>query len=61
MRQFPFTDSTVKKVRPVLVLSSARHFGSKIDFSVMPMIISLKRNQDLWPADIIIENLAAID
>lgn len=54
---FPFTEVKTAKVRPALILSSAKHFNAKIGLSVMAMITSLKPSQDLWPADIIIENL----
>ncbi|MFI5334131.1 MAG: type II toxin-antitoxin system PemK/MazF family toxin [Chlamydiales bacterium] len=54
---FPFTDTKSSKVRPALVLSSARRFNSRIGLSIMAMITSQKPNQDLWPADIVIEDL----
>jgi len=54
---FPFTDVKSTKVRPALILSSAKHFNAKIGLSVMAMITSVKPNQDLWPADIVIEDL----
>lgn len=54
---FPFTDSKTTKVRPALILSSAKHFNAKIGLSIMAMITSLKPSQDLWPADLVIENL----
>ncbi len=54
---FPFTDIKMTKVRPALILSSAKHFNAKIGLSVMAMITSKKPNQDLWPVDILIEDL----
>lgn len=54
---FPFTDTQTTKIRPALILSSAKHFNSQIGLSVMAMITSLKSKDDLWPADIVIENL----
>ena len=54
---FPFTDAKTTKVRPALIISSAKHFNAKIGLSVMAMITSMKSDQDLWPADIVIENL----
>lgn len=54
---FPFTDVKATKVRPALIISSARHFNAKIGLSVMAMITSKKSSQDLWPSDILIHNL----
>lgn len=54
---FPFTDLNATKVRPALILSSAKFFNAKIGMSIMTMITSLKGNQILWPTDIVIENL----
>jgi len=54
---FPFTDVKTAKIRPALIISSAKHFNAKIGLSVMAMITSLKPAQMFWPADIIIENL----
>jgi mRNA interferase MazF len=54
---FPFTDTKSVKVRPALILSSAKHFNSKIGLSVMAMITSIKVDKGLWPTDIVIENL----
>lgn len=54
---FPFTDKKATKVRPALILSSAKHFNAQIGMSLMAMITSEKPHQDLWPADIIIEDL----
>lgn len=54
---FPFTDTQTTKIRPALILSSAKHFNAQIGLSVMAMITSLKSKDDLWPADIVIENL----
>lgn len=55
---FPFTDSKMAKVRPALIISSARAFNAKIGMSAMAMITSVKATQEPWPMDIIIENLA---
>ncbi len=54
---FPFTDVQATKVRPALILSSAKYFNAKIGLSVMAMITSLKPAQEGWPADVLIENL----
>ena len=54
---FPFTDAKTAKVRPALIVSSAKHFNAKIGLSVMAMITSMKPAQDLWPADLVIEDL----
>src|SRR5258705_12017888 len=54
---FPFTDTKTAKVRPALILSSARRFNSRMGLSIMAMITSQKPNQDLRPADILIEDL----
>jgi mRNA interferase MazF len=52
---FPFTDTKTSKVRPALIISSAKHFNAKIGSSVMAMITSVKPARHLWPADIVIE------
>lgn len=54
---FPFTDVTASKNRPALVLSSAKHFNAQIGMSIMAMITSYKINKELWPSDIVIDNL----
>lgn len=54
---FPFTNSSTQKVRPALIISSAKVFNAKIGLSIMAMITSLKPAQTLWPTDLIIENL----
>lgn len=54
---FPFTDVKIAKVRPALIISSAKHFNANIGLSVMAMITSIKPTQDSWPADIMIEDL----
>src|SRR5438132_772880 len=54
---FPFTDAKSAKIRPALIISSAKHFNAKIGMSVMAMITSVKADQELWPTDLIIENL----
>jgi len=53
---FPFTDTKTTKVRPALILSSAKYFNAKIGLSIMAMITSVKNDQPLWPTDILIEN-----
>lgn len=54
---FPFTDSKTTKMRPALIISSAKHFNAKLGMSVMTMITSIKPSQDLWPTDLVIEDL----
>ena len=54
---FPFTDVKARKVRPALILSSAKYFNAKVGASVMAMITSMKPDRDLWPSDTEIENL----
>lgn len=56
---FPFTDTNLTKVRPALVLSSAKYFNAKLGMSIMAMITSVKENQNLWPTDIVLENLSS--
>lgn len=55
---FPFTETKQVKVRPALIISSAKQFNAKIGLSVMAMITSMKSSQNLWPSDIVIEDLA---
>jgi len=54
---FPFADAKTTRVRPALIVSSAKHFNAKIGLSVMVMITSMKSAQAPWPADLVIENL----
>ena len=54
---FPFTDTKTTKVRPALILSSAKSFNSKIGLSMMAMITCIQPDRELWPSDIVIENL----
>jgi mRNA interferase MazF len=54
---FPFIDSNRAKVRPALILSSAKGYNAKIGISVMAMITSVKQHQERWPGDILIEDL----
>lgn len=54
---FPFADIKSSKIRPAIILSSATSFNGKIGLSIMAMITSLKPVQDLWPSDIIIQDL----
>jgi mRNA interferase MazF len=56
---FPFTDAKMQKIRPALILSSARSFNAKSGASIMAMITSFNPSKDLWPADIVIEPLAS--
>ena len=44
---FPFTDSKATKVRPALILSSAKQFNGKIGMSIMCMITSMKGNENV--------------
>ena len=54
---FPFTETRKAKIRPALILSTAKHFNAKIGSSIMAMITSLKLDQTLWPSDVVIKNL----
>jgi mRNA interferase MazF len=54
---FPFTDTKAAKVRPALIISSAKSFNAHIGMSIMAMITSLTIDKDLWPSDIVIKNL----
>ncbi len=54
---FPFTDLLATKVRPAVVISSARHFNAKVGASILAMITSLKPHRYLWPTDIEIEDI----
>jgi mRNA interferase MazF len=54
---FPFTDIDATKVRPALVISSAKHFNARVGSSILVMITSLKPTRNLWPSDIAIEDL----
>jgi len=54
---FPFTDTKTTKVRPALILSSAKSFNAKIGLSIMAMITSIQPDRDLWPSDITIEDI----
>lgn len=56
---FPFTDIKAVKVRPALILSTARHFNAQVGMSVMAMITSVKQMQNPWPTDVVIEDLNA--
>lgn len=56
---FPFTDRAAVKRRPALVLSSAKNFGTAIGHSVLAMITSVKEEQQPWPLDTGIGDLAA--
>lgn len=56
---FPFTNVKASKVRPALILSSAKHFNARIGLSILAMITSFKPDHELWPADIVIQNLAS--
>ena len=52
---FPFTDRSAEKVRPALVLSSAKAFGEPAGHSVLAMITSARHSA--WPLDIQIQDL----
>ena len=54
---FPFTDCSVSKRRPALVLSDNEVFNEAIGHSVLAMITT--RGNSHWPLDIPIENLKA--
>ncbi len=54
---FPFTDINASKVRPALIVSSARHFNARLGLSILAMITSVKLLQSGWPTDIFIEDL----
>ncbi len=54
---FPFTDIEREKRRPALVLSKSNAFGEKLGMSIMAMITSFRGDQNLWPSDIVIEDL----
>lgn len=56
---FPFADVKTTKIRPALIVSSAKYFNGKIGLSIMVMITSLKPTQNLWPADLVIEDLVS--
>ncbi|MDP2878383.1 MAG: type II toxin-antitoxin system PemK/MazF family toxin [Sulfuricella sp.] len=53
---FPFTDSSMQKRRPALVLSDHANFNAKIGHSVMAMITSEKNAP--WPLDVRIVDLS---
>ena len=54
---FPFSDVNSSKIRPALVLTSAKQFNAKIGLSVLAMITSVKIDRNFWPGDVSIENL----
>lgn len=54
---FPFANVKEVKVRPALILSSAKYFNAKVGLSMLAMITSLKPARDRWPTDIVIEEL----
>lgn len=54
---FPFTDTVTTKIRPALILSSAKYFNSRTGLSIMAMITSKSINKQLWPTDVTIEDL----
>jgi len=56
---FPFTDAKASKIRPALVISSAKFFNARIGMNILAMITSLKTGKELWPNDIVIQNLHA--
>ncbi|MBX7066926.1 MAG: type II toxin-antitoxin system PemK/MazF family toxin [Parachlamydiales bacterium] len=54
---FPFTDIHAEKVRPAVVISTAKYFNAKTGSSILAMITSLKPDRYLWPSDIQIADL----
>lgn len=54
---FPFTDRTVEKNRPALILSDRAAFNAVAAHSVMAMITSAQHTR--WPLDVSISDLAA--
>lgn len=54
---FPFTDSSQKKKRPALILSSGSNFNNEAKHSVMAMITSAKNSA--WPLDVKLNDLAS--
>ena len=56
---FPFTDTNTSKVRPAVILSTAKHFNAPMGMSVLAMITSMKPAKDLWFVDVVIEDLSA--
>lgn len=55
---FPFTDVKSTKVRPALILTSAK-FNARIGMSIMTMITSLKPGRELCSSDTTIEQLSS--
>lgn len=53
---FPFTDSSMQKRRPALVLSDYTAFSAKTGHSIMAMITSAKNAP--WPLDVRITDLS---
>lgn len=51
---FPFTDASLTKRRPALVLSQSAEFGALIEHSVLAMITSQKNEP--WPLDVFIKD-----
>lgn len=54
---FPFTESPASKVRPALIISSAKFFNARLGMSIMAMVTSFKSGKELWPTDLPIKNL----
>lgn len=54
---FPFTDIHAEKVRPAIIISSAKYFNARTGASVLAMITSLKSDRYMWPTDIEITEL----
>jgi mRNA interferase MazF len=53
---FPFTDRKASKIRPALVISSAKHFHVKSGLIIMAMITSVKPHRALLSTDVLIKN-----
>lgn len=53
---FPFTDSSVTKKRPAVILSSHKNFNNEAGHCIMAMITSARNAA--WPCDIAITDLS---
>lgn len=54
---FPYSETNQIKLRPAVIISSEKHFHGEIGMSIMAMITSIKPKRDIWPSDVLIENL----
>lgn len=54
---FPFVETKNVKLRPAVVLSSANSHNERLGLSIMAMVTSIKLKSELWPSDIIIQDL----